>query len=258
MMPLTRGVAGREPFHGVRQIVRFNWPFYAVGTGTVLLSPPVVSMLPLGVVPSGVAYAGAALACLWLVGSLAASWLVYDHSPLMAGTWIRDALGFRPRSWINIHSGFDELTPALRTRFKRSHGRTFDIYDPIEMTASSIVRARHSSAGHNDEAADFHHLPAGTSTADAVLLPLSAHELRTHAARRALFDEIHRVLMPGGRVVVAEHLRDVPNFVAFGPGFLHFHSRRTWTRCFAEARFGIYDEFSITPFVRVFILRRLP
>jgi ubiquinone/menaquinone biosynthesis C-methylase UbiE len=89
------------------------------------------------------------------------------------------------------------------------------------------------------------------------MLLLSAHELRTDTARGDLFAELRRVLGPGGRVVVAEHLRDWANFAAFGPGVLHFHSRRTWTRCFARHRFDVHAEFSITPFVRVFVLRRL-
>ena len=82
-------------------------------------------------------------------------------------------------------------------------------------------------------------------------------ELRSVAARGALFTELRRVLGPGGRIVIAEHLRDWANFLAFGPGFLHFHSRRTWADCFSRHRFDIHREFSITPFVRVFVLRRL-
>jgi SAM-dependent methyltransferase len=101
-------------------------------------------------------------------------------------------------------------------------------------------------------------LPAAAGTIDAVVLPLSAHELRTAAARRALFGEIRRVLAPGGRVVVVEHLRNLANVAAFGPGALHFHSRRTWAQCFSEAAFVVCREFPITPFVRVFVLRAWP
>ena len=74
----------------------------------------------------------------------------------------------------------------------------------------------------------------------------------------ALFTELRRVLGPGGRVVVAEHLRDAANFLAFGPGFLHFHSRAHAGRAASRGRrFDIHAEFPITPFVRVFVLRRL-
>ena len=88
-------------------------------------------------------------------------------------------------------------------------------------------------------------------------LLLSAHELRSEEGRGALFTELRRVLGPGGRIVVAEHLRDWANFLAYGPGVLHFHSRRTWLRCFTRHRFDVHAEFSITPFVRIFVLRRL-
>ena len=187
-----------------------------------------------------------------------ASWVVYDHSKLMKCDWVNDALGFSPHTWINIHAGLDESTPALRAIFKGARGRVFDMFDPREMTEPSIAQARRLARNKVEaEPVDFRHLPIATGTIEAALLLLSAHELRTDAARTALFTELRRVLGPGGRVVVAEHLRDAANFLAFGPGFLHFHSRRTWARCFSRTRFDIHREFPITPFVRVFVLRRL-
>jgi ubiquinone/menaquinone biosynthesis C-methylase UbiE len=99
-------------------------------------------------------------------------------------------------------------------------------------------------------------LPVADRSIDAALFLLSAHELRTERSRAELFGEVARVLAKDGRVVVAEHLRDWPNFVGFGPGFLHFHSRRTWRRCFDRAKLAIEREFHITPFVGVFVLRR--
>jgi SAM-dependent methyltransferase len=243
--------------HGVRQIVRFNWPFYATASLALVVLLPIIGRLPLGIAILGLLYSAAGLAFLWVAGSLAVSWIVYDRSRLMRWNWIGDALGSRPRTWINIHAGLDESTPILRSLLTGSSGRVIDIFDPVEMTEPSIARARRLARNEIEaESVDFRHLPMPAETIDAALLLLSAHELRTDEARRALLAEIHRVLTPGGRVVVAEHLRDWANFVAFGPGFLHFHSRRTWTRCFARARFCIHAEFSITPFVRVFVLTR--
>jgi len=243
---------------GVRQIVRFNWPFYAGATLGVALAALVIGRMPVNTGVRVALYATIAASAIWIVASLVASWIVYDRSPLMRWEWIDRALGFRPDAWINIHAGLDESTMALRALFGRARWRVFDIFDPVEMTEPSIARARRLADNHvAAETADFRHLPVPTGTIDVALHLLSAHELRTDETRGALFDELRRVLGPGGRVVVAEHLRDCANFLAFGPGFLHFHSRRAWTRCFNRARFAIQSEFPITPFVRVFVLRRL-
>ncbi|HEX9366948.1 MAG TPA: class I SAM-dependent methyltransferase [Vicinamibacterales bacterium] len=242
---------------GVRQIVRFNWPFYGIAAAALALAPPVIMRLPLPAAARALVYAATGLAGLWIATSLVASWIVYDRSPLMRWDWLPRALGFQPGAWINIHAGLDESTPAVRAIFG-ARGRVFDIFDPAEMTEPSIAVARRTARNAvTPETVDFRHLPVATGTIEAALLLLSAHELRTDAARTALFTELRRVLGPGGRVVVAEHLRDAANFLAFGPGFLHFHSRRTWARCFSRTRFDIHAEFPITPFVRVFVLRRL-
>ena len=243
---------------GLRQIVRFNWPFYAMAGAAIALIPVAVHRLPLGAAARRGLDTATAAAGFWIVASLVTSWIVYDRSRLMRWTWVPEALRGLPRTWLNIHAGLDESTPALRTLLNGSHGRVFDIFDPAEMTEPSIARAR--SLARNEiaaEPADFRHLPAPDASIDAALLLLSAHELRTDAARSAFFAELHRVVAARGAVVVAEHLRDWANFVAFGPGFLHFHSRRTWTRCFTRTRFAIERDFSITPFVHAFILRRL-
>ena len=39
------------------------------------------------------------------------------------------------------------------------------------------------------------------------------------------FRELKRVLAPGGRVIVTEHLRDLANIAAYSIGAWHFHQR---------------------------------
>jgi SAM-dependent methyltransferase len=248
----------REPLHGVRQIVRFNWPFYALAGALALSALLLPTRIMVGGPVRGALLLAVALAWFWLVGSLAASWAVYDRSNLMTCNWLPRALGIRADRWINVHAGLDETTPVVSGTLGGA-GRSFDIFDATEMTEPSIARARAPALrAAESEPVDFRHLPAASGSVDAALLLLSAHELRREPPRVSLFREIHRVLRPGGRAVVAEHLRDTANVLAFGPGALHFHSRRTWLRTFATARFEVHHEFPITPFVRVFVLRRLP
>jgi SAM-dependent methyltransferase len=247
-----------------KQIVRFNWPYYAAAAAAVAAALALAPWLPVPWLRYAV-YGGGAVVAMWLVASLVVSWIVYDRSRLMAWDWVLQALGFTPSAWINLHAGHDQSSLTLRQIFAGADGRVFDIYDSAEMTEPSIALARLHSLRVLQrgrpvplaEPADYRHLPLPKGTIDAALLLLSAHELRSDEARSALFAELRRVLGPGGRVVVAEHLRDWANFLAFGPGFLHFHSRRTWLRCFSRHRFDVHREFSITPFVRIFVLRRL-
>jgi hypothetical protein len=240
---------------GVRQIVRFNWPFYAGATSAIAVAMWSVHQWVTSTPVRTLTFVATGVVTFWIVGSLGASWLVYDHSELTRWRWVVDLIG-RPRSWINIHAGLDQSSPALH-RWLGSRGRTFDIFDPAEMTEPSIVRAQGASTtGTESEPADFRRLPAAAGSVNAALLLLSAHELRTETSRLALFGELRRVLTDGGKVIVAEHLRDVANFAVFGPGALHFHSRRTWARCFTRSGFAIEAERTITPFVRVFVLGR--
>jgi hypothetical protein len=71
-----------------------------------------------------------------------------------------------------------------------------------------------------------------------------------------LFQEVARILVPGGDLILMEHSRDWWNFLAFGPGFLHFFSCREWRRATFEAGLNLRTEFSRTSFVHVYHLRK--
>jgi ubiquinone/menaquinone biosynthesis C-methylase UbiE len=132
-----------------------------------------------------------------------------------------------------------------------------DVYDPGEMTEPSIARARrlHPSA-EPFLRGEFNALPLPEDGYDAVFLLFAAHEVRTLEHRTRLFRETARVLRGEGCVVLVEHLRDWKNFLAFGPGFLHFHSRRSWLLTIRNAGLVVEQESDVTPFVECFVLRR--
>jgi SAM-dependent methyltransferase len=248
---------GHNRFQGVAQIVRFNWTFYAVAGAASAAAIVLATHLHLPPTMRAALLACVGVAIYFVVASLIASFWIYDCSRLGTWRWIARELPAPPQRWINLHCGLDESMPALREMFPGSTGRVFDIFDPAEMTEPSIVRARSlAQPAIAAEQVRYDRLPVANDDMDAAFALLSAHELRHHSARVALFRELLRGLRPNGRVVLAEHLRDAANFLAFGPGFLHFHSAAAWRRAAREAGFVIDREFRITPFVRIFILRR--
>jgi hypothetical protein len=190
--------------------------------------------------------------------SLGVSHIVYDRSDLYRWGWLDRALqGVSMRRAIFCHSGFDETSLELRENFSDAEWDTLDHYDPERMTEHSIHRARAlfpPTPGTLSCRYDAWPLPA--ESADVVFGLLAIHELRGEAERTAWFAEARRSLRKGGRVVLAEHLRDLANFLAFGPGFLHFHSLASWRPCWEAAGLHSLDYFPVTPFVQIIVLTK--
>jgi len=252
MMPSSR--SGRS-FEGVRNIVRFNWDYYVISTlafGTAIMVFS-VRVLPWSLRMA--ALCGGVCLVFWACSSLLASWYVYDVAAVTSWDWIRERLQFSPGRWANIHAGLDQSTASLRRLFPDSEGTVIDIYDSETMTEASIARARRLYPTREPfTPGRAGSLPLPDRDRDVVFLLFSAHEVRAAADRIELLRETNRVLNQRGRVVMVEHLRDLPNFLAFGPGFLHFHSVRSWQTSIQKAGLQIEQQWCVTPFVRCFVL----
>jgi SAM-dependent methyltransferase len=246
----------RGPWQGVRQIFAFNRRFYLGTLAAACVASCALPFLP-GLVRA-IVITGVAPALYWLASSLAVSHYVYDRYPLYDLGWLAHALARSPRRWLNLHCGLDETSTLLREVFPQAEGQVADIFDGRAMTEDSIRRAR--ELAQNAEPATqarYDALPFEDCSFDAVFALFAAHELRRPEERLRLFREVERVLAPGGDFVVMEHARDWPNFLAFGPGFLHFFSQRAWRRTAVAAGFVLRDELAKTPFVRVYVMRRV-
>lgn len=246
----------RGPLHGVAQIVRFNWPSYVAGLAVVALSIAALRLDAVtGLVRAGV-WAVAVPTAWWLVASLLASHWVYDRSRLYAFDWLRDCLDETPRDWIHLHAGLDESTGLLEQRLGVAPRAVHDFFRAEALTEPSLARARKlRRSDPRTRPAPLDALPLEAAACDAVFSVFSAHEVRDSAARAALFREMARVLRPAGAIVLVEHLRDLPNFVAYGPGSLHFLGRSAWQETAAASGLAIRREVAITPLVKALVLR---
>lgn len=247
----------RGRFEGMLNILRFNWPLYlralAVAvSGVIFLS---VFNFPILVKMLGACAVVVSIFC--LATSLAVSHWIYDRSPLYSLSWLGRAVPFTPLHVVNLTAGFDETTLRLRAKYAEASVKALDFYDPRIHTEPSIGRAR----AFRPPPPETIRISSGrmnllSESVDLALGILALHEIRQPQERTTIFRSISAALRPGGRCVVVEHLRDTPNFLAFGPGFLHFFSRNTWLEAAQVQTLHLVDEFSLTPFVRVFVLEK--
>ncbi|HEU5400132.1 MAG TPA: class I SAM-dependent methyltransferase [Terriglobales bacterium] len=252
---MITNVQGR--FAGIIKIVRFNVQFYVLGALCLTGAGLLLASRLLSPWLERLVLCGTAVVVFWTLSSLLASWYVYDHAGVTRWQWLRNQLSAPLHRWVNIHVGLDESTSALRELFPGAEGVAVDIYDSREMTEPSIARARRIHPSTESFTQGKHDaLPLPDNDYDAVFLLFAAHEVRTAERRTKLLRETARVLRERGHVVLVEHLRDWKNFLAFGPGFLHFHSKRTWLRSVRDAGLFVEEERQVTPLVTCFVLRR--
>ena len=123
----------------------------------------------------------------------------------------------------------------------------------LKHTEAAIVRARKVSMVYpSTQQIDASRIPLDDNSADHIFLVSAIHEIRKQEEKVAFLKECRRVCKPEGKVIVVEHLRDFPNFLAFTIGFTHFFSKATWVKAFQEAGFTSISESKFTPFMSVF------
>ena len=245
----------RKPFQGVWNIVRFNWHFYVLSFGALLL------LLLLSNYTNSTfrlyLFVFALLIFLPTFISLSVSYYVYDLSGLYNLNWVNDFIDTERNTIVNINAGFDETSILLKDKFPNSEFLVFDFYDPKKHIEISIKRARKAYALFpNTKSVTANNLPTLDNSADKIFVIFAAHEIRNEQERIEFFKELKRVLKPTGEILITEHLRDVPNFLAYNIGFLHFYSKQKWLQVFELTGLSLKSEQKITAFISTFTLTK--
>lgn len=248
---------------GMLLVLRNNWPFYVAALGLASIGLGAAFSLGLQGPLKAISLAAAAGAIYWAVASLAASWWIYDLSGLYRMNWLQPHLPLGPCRALNLHAGLDLTSKPLQRLRPQDFLVCADIYDPASMTEGSIRRARRigDTPLSNGDSPPLMRLqsdqmPLGDASFDVVYMLLAAHEVRSRTDRRRLFREVQRVLKPDGRAVLLEHFRDGWNWIAFGPGSLHFLSRRQWSDAIGRSGLRSRLEARRTPFLHFWILQK--
>ncbi|MFD0993237.1 class I SAM-dependent methyltransferase [Tenacibaculum geojense] len=246
----------RRKFQGVLNILSFNRQFYFFGLlvlGLIMLFQYVFNWefeLVLLIIV-GFLYG--------LLAPLLVSAYVYDFSKFYEFNWLNDLQLNKNNNLniVNINAGFDETSFILKNKFQQSNLKVFDFYDESKHTEQAIKRARKVSLVYpNTQRINTNAIPINENTVDILFLLSSVHEIRKNKEKIVFFNECRRVLKHNGKIVIVEHLRDLPNFLAFSIGFTHFFSKQTWKKVFKKTNLKLKEEIKFTPFMSVFILNK--
>ena len=187
--------------------------------------------------------------------------------PLIVSGYVYDFSGYYNFEWLskvvsnsekinqvtNINAGFDETSFIIKDKFPQADLQVFDFYDAKRHTESAIIRARKVSLIYpNTQSISSGVIPLNDRSIDIVFLLSAVHEIRSHEEKVRFLKECHRICKPNGKVIMVEHLRDFPNFIAFSVGFTHFFSHSVWKNAFKSAGFASFEETKFTPFMSIF------
>jgi SAM-dependent methyltransferase len=242
----------RRKFQGVLNILSFNRHFYVFG------------LLALAFLFASRLFIQWPNLFFWLI---VAAFIYGLVMPLIVSAYVYDFSGYYNFHWLtklvcnserinlitNINAGFDETSFIIKNKFPGSDLKVFDFYDAKRHTEPAIIRARKVSLVYpNTQSILSNHIPLGDNTVDIVFLLSAVHEIRSHDEKVQFLKECHRICKPNGKIIMVEHLRDFPNFVAFSVGFTHFFSRSVWKNAFQQAGFSSFRETKFTPFMSIF------
>lgn len=237
-------------------LVRYNWPLYAICLGTIACGIVVTLISSLPVAFRVIACSASVIAAWYAVASFLAFHMMFDRPELLSGSWLHRCVADPPKSCTQISVCVEETTLPIESLFPTAHCTNLDLFDDSVMTGPAITRAKKGKeTGSVVTRASPDHLPLKDKSTELTIVTLAAHEVRDQRLRQKLFKELARITEDHGRVVIVEHLRNVPAALAFGPGLFHFYPRSTWIELAASTGLNVESEFDVTPFVHVFVLK---
>lgn len=245
----------RKRFSGVLNIIRFNWHFY------------VLAVILIGVLIGLTFYVDQPFQLYFIVLStaiavpvllsLGISFYVYDCSNLYDLPWLKHLAQNYSGKILNIHAGFDETSFILKQKFPSAELTVYDFYDSSKTNEVSIERANRWQSDFPDTIpVNPSKLPAKNNSFSEILITFSAHEIRNEPERIQFLAEMKRILSENGEILVTEHLRDLPNFLAYTIGFFHFYGKRNWKGVFDQSGLILVREVKTTSFVNTFVLKK--
>jgi len=145
---------------------------------------------------------------------------------------------------LDVGCGLGKMSVAVAKLLRGGKVIGVDIWDKVEIPGNSPERAfANARLERVQDRVDFRNgnvleLPFSDSSFDLVTASSVMNNLHADAEKLRAFNEVLRVLRPGGRFLLWEPLRDLRGVLTFGPlGILILSPRQKWTDLLSKTGF---------------------
>ncbi|MCB8982291.1 MAG: methyltransferase domain-containing protein [Ardenticatenaceae bacterium] len=241
----------KSPYSGTIRHVRANWPGYLLVYAGIVLA---LLLLGLSMQEGWLSFVPLSLALALLLGYLLAASLwaahrLYDQEGLRPYHVLFDMGQLKATdTFVYVDLGVRDFALQLSRRLTSGKIFVVDVYNPQWTLSASLKRYR---AGQPHPPPDprlvwqngrFDLLPLPDKSVSTVILHRVVSEFWQQGDRMALLAEVHRILTPNGRVLLAERTRSQTNWLVMGPSALNLRPADDWRELLQKAGFIIVKE----------------
>ncbi|MGB3717849.1 MAG: class I SAM-dependent methyltransferase [Candidatus Promineifilaceae bacterium] len=232
-------------YSGTFSYVQTHWPTYLIGYGggvAFILSALWVSFDQGWFAFVNLALAGSLILIYFFVASLWAAHKLYDGGDIIDAVFELGDLD-PGQTMIYLDLGLRATGIALSRRLTTGRVIIVDIYNPQLAPARWLSRATQRAERQVDDpriiwkGGSIDLFPLPDQTMPAVILIMSASEFWQEGDRMQLFEEIYRVLSPGGMLLMVERVRTSTNWMVLGPATLRMRNASYWRSAFERVGF---------------------
>jgi SAM-dependent methyltransferase len=232
-------------YSGTFSTIHTHWPTYLIGYGggvALLLSALWVSFDQGWFAFVNLAIAGLLILIYFFVASLWSAHRLFDSDDIIDAVF--ELGGFDSgQTMVYLDLGMRSTGIALSRHLTTGNVIIIDIYNPQLTPARWLSRATQQAERQVDDprilwkSGSIDLLPLPDQTMPAAILIMSASEFWQEGDRMQLFEEIYRILSPGGMLIMVERVRTPTNWLVMGPAALRMRNAAYWRSALARVGF---------------------
>jgi SAM-dependent methyltransferase len=237
---------GQDRFKGTLDYLYAHWPSYFLAYGGLMLS---LALIGISLERGWLGFASLGLASFILIGyflsaSIWAAHQLHDRGGLQPHHVLFDMGQVQATDrFVCIHLGLRRQALELGRRLTTGEIVMVDVYSPQWAPSQALNRWRTRMPAtfvdprYQWYSGDIGLLPLPDRSVQVVILCQVLSELWQQGDQLRLLQEVQRILVPNGRILVGERANSQANWLIMGPAALSLPAAAEWRALFTQAGF---------------------